>query len=289
MIYCMCLTTYPLTAYIALMGQGTKRSLKERLDQLLVKRQLFKSRSAAQRAIMAGEVRVGGKLIDKAGTQVQDDAEIMITKKRSYVSQGGLKLETALKAFAVDPTNKTCLDVGASTGGFTDCLLQHGARKVYAVDVGTGQLAWKLRTDKRVVNIEDFNARYLKPVDIGEPIDLATVDVSFISLRLILPPLAAIVRPEAEIIALVKPQFEAGKAQVGRGGVVRDPKIHLAVLESIAQFTQEKLKLFARAAVSSPVKGPAGNIEFFLYLANTPDQAEVIDFEHIVSEAHGRS
>lgn len=262
--------------------------MKYRLDQLLVKRELFKSRSAAQRAIMAGEVRVAGKLVDKASAEVPDDAEIMLAKKHSFVSQGGLKMEAALAAFAVNPLGKTCLDVGASTGGFTDCLLQHGARKVYAVDVGTGQLAWKLRNDKRVVNIEDFNARYLKPVDIGESIDLATVDVAFISLKLILPPVAAIVRPEGEIIALVKPQFEAGKAQVGRGGVVRDPEIHRAVLEGVARFAQEELRLSPRAAINSPIKGPAGNMEFFLYMLNAPGLAQSIDFEAVVAEAHNR-
>jgi 23S rRNA (cytidine1920-2'-O)/16S rRNA (cytidine1409-2'-O)-methyltransferase len=262
--------------------------MKYRLDQLLVKRELFKSRSAAQRAIMAGEVRVEGKLVDKAGAQVPDDAEILLARKRSYVSQGGLKLEAALDAFEVDPSSKACLDIGASTGGFTDCLLQRGARKVYAVDVGTAQLAWKLRNDKRVINIEDFNARYLKPVDIGEPIDLATVDVAFISLKLILPPVAAIVHPEGEIIALVKPQFEAGKAQVGRGGVVRDPEIHRTVLEGIARFVQDELKLSPQMAISSPIKGPAGNIEFFLYMLNVLDQAKAINFEQVVAEAHER-
>lgn len=262
--------------------------MKYRLDQLLVKRELFGSRSAAQRAIMAGEVRVEGELVDKAGAQVPDDAEIMLARRHSYASQGGLKLEAALGAFQIDPADKACLDVGASTGGFTDCLLQHGARKVYAVDVGTGQLAWKLRNDKRVINIEDFNARYLKPVDIGEPIDLATVDVAFISLKLILPPVAAIVRPEGAIIALVKPQFEAGKAQVGRGGVVRDPEIHRTVIEGIARFAQSELKLSPQAAISSPIKGPAGNIEFFLYMLNLPDQAQAINFEQVVAEAHRR-
>lgn len=261
--------------------------MKERLDHLLVKRKLFKSGSAAQRAILAGEVQVNGRLVDKAGAQILEEAKITLTKKNPYVGQGGLKLEAALNAFDVDPTEQTCLDVGASTGGFTDCLLQHGAHKVYAVDVGTGQLAWKLRQDKqRVINIEDFNARYLKPVDIGEPVDLATVDVAFISLKLILPPLAVIVRPKGKIIALVKPQFEAGRTQVGRGGVVREAKVHLAVLEQIARLAQEELQMSLQAVITCPVQGPAGNLEFFFYLLNAPDLAKPIDLERLVSEAH---
>lgn len=263
-----------------------KLSSKRRLDLLLVERELFRSRAQAQRAITAGLVRVNGQIIDKPGTQVSLDAQIELKEKPRYVSQGGLKLEHALRAFHIDVTEKVCVDVGASTGGFTDCLLQHGAKRVYAVDVGKGQLDWKLRTDPRVVVLEEINARYLKPEQIGEPVQIATVDVSFISLRLILPPLKEIVTPKGDLICLVKPQFEAGREHVTRGGVVKDSSVHQRVLEDLARFAHEQLRLSVVNATYSPIRGPAGNIEFFLHIRNEPSQSTPIDWARLVEQAH---
>ncbi len=259
---------------------------RKRLDLLLIDRGFFSSRSAAQREILAGNVFVNHQLADKPGALVAIDASIEIKQKSPYVSVGGLKLEKALREFRIDATSKVCVDIGASTGGFTDCLLQHGAKKVHAVDVGKGQLDWRLRNDPRVVVLEDVNARYLKPEQIGEQVDLATVDVSFISLKLILPPLKTIVKGGGDIIALVKPQFEAGKAKVKRGGVVKDKKVHLEVLQGLARFLVEELKLSLLNATFSPIQGPAGNIEFFLHLKNAEGASEEIDFERLVEEAH---
>lgn len=258
---------------------------KQRLDLLLVDRGLFSSRAQAQRAISAGLVLVNGQIIDKPGAPVSVDSQIEVKEQPRYVSQGGLKLEKALRAFQIDVTNKVCLDVGASTGGFTDCLLQHGAKKVYAVDVGKGQLAWKLRTDPRVVVLEGINARYLQPHQIGELVDIATVDVSFISLELILPPLKEIVKPQGDLICLVKPQFEAGREHVRRG-VVRDPSVHQRVLEDLARFAEEKLKLSVVNATHSPIRGPAGNIEFFLHIRNESSLGVPIDWARLVEHAH---
>jgi len=238
---------------------------KERLDVLLVERGYASSRSQAQALIRAGRVRTEGALLDKPGAQVSPDLVIEVAALPRYVSRGGNKLEAALTAFQIDPTGKACLDVGASTGGFTDCLLQHGASRVHAVDVGRGQLDWKLRNDPRVVVREGLNARSLQPEDLGERVDLATVDVSFISLKLVLPPLEAIVKPGGDVIALVKPQFEAGRQAVRRG-VVRDPDVHQAVVEGIAAFAREELGWTVRGTVPSPLLGPAGNREFFLHL-----------------------
>lgn len=243
---------------------------KQRLDLLLVERKLFSSRAQAQRAISAGLVRVNGQIIDKPGAQVSLDAQIEVKERLRYVSQGGLKLEHALRVFHIDVTEKVCVDVGASTGGFTDCLLQHGAKRVYAVDVGKGQLDWKLRTDPRVIVLEEINARYLKPEQIGELVDIATVDVSFISLKLILPPLKEIVKPKGDLICLVKPQFEAGREHVRRGGVVKDLSVHQRVLEDLARFIEDQLQLSVVNATYSPIRGPAGNIEFFLHIRNEP-------------------
>jgi len=210
-------------------------------------------------------VRVGGKVLDKPGTPVPSDAPIEVTEPPAFVSRGGEKLAAALDAFGVDPGGRVCLDVGASTGGFTDCLLQRGAARVYAVDVGRGQLDWRLRNDPRVVVREGVNARHLRAEDVGEPVDLATVDVSFISLRLVLPPLGSVVKPGGDVIALVKPQFEAGREQVRRG-VVRDPAVHQAVVEGIASFARDELGWEVRGSIPSPLLGPAGNREFFLHL-----------------------
>ncbi|MFB6285564.1 MAG: TlyA family RNA methyltransferase [Candidatus Bipolaricaulia bacterium] len=257
-----------------------------RLDRALVERQFFASRSGAQRAIRAGEVFVDGRLVDKPATPIQPDAQIQLTQKPRYVSQGGRKLEQAIQAFSLSVEGAVCLDVGASTGGFTDCLLQHGARMVYAVDVGKGQLDWPLRNDDRVVALEDVNARYLTFAAIGETADIATVDLSFISLRKVLPPIAKIVRPEGELISLVKPQFEAGRDQVERGGVVKDPEIHESVLRDIAGCVQMELGLSVLDGTHSPVTGPAGNVEFLLHLLNAEGRSKTLDWRAIVESAH---
>jgi 23S rRNA (cytidine1920-2'-O)/16S rRNA (cytidine1409-2'-O)-methyltransferase len=259
---------------------------KQRLDLLLVKHGLFLTRAQAQRAISAGLVLVNGQIIDKPGAQVPVDARIGVKEKLRYVSQGGLKLEKALRAFQIDVTEKVCLDVGASTGGFTDCLLQHGTKRVYALDVGKGQLDWKLRTDPRVIVLEEINARSLKPEQIGELVDLATIDVSFISLELIVPPLKEIVKPKGDLISLVKPQFEAGREHVARGGVVKDFSVHQRVLEELNQFITGELALSVVNATYSPIKGPAGNIEFLLHIKNEPHQSQSIDWATLVTEAH---
>jgi 23S rRNA (cytidine1920-2'-O)/16S rRNA (cytidine1409-2'-O)-methyltransferase len=241
---------------------------KVRLDELVVARGLAETRSQAQRLIMAGEVSVDGQVLDKAGHLVRDDAEIELAGSLRYVSRGGLKLERALDEFRVDPAGWVCADIGASTGGFTDCLLQRGAAKVYAIDVGYGQLAWSLRQDPRVVNIERANIRYLDPLP--EAVSLAVIDVSFIGLGLVLPRAAELLTPDGEIIALIKPQFEVGKGQVGKGGVVREPALHRWAIQN-ALDEGGALGLWAAGLIRSPIKGPAGNIEFLAWLRrNTP-------------------
>ncbi len=224
---------------------------------------LAESRSQAQALIMAGEVRVDGEVARKAGQRVAADTEIVLENRLPYVSRGGLKLAGALDAFAHEPADKTCADVGASTGGFTDVLLQRGAAKVYAIDVGYGQLAWKLRQDPRVVTIERTNARHLETL--GEKIDLAVMDASFISIQLLLPAIAKWLRPGGDVISLVKPQFEAGREEVGKGGVVRDATVHAGVLATVAAFAQGH-GWTVRGLTSSPILGPAGNREFFIWL-----------------------
>jgi 23S rRNA (cytidine1920-2'-O)/16S rRNA (cytidine1409-2'-O)-methyltransferase len=234
-----------------------------RLDVSLVDRGYFQSRELAQRAIMAGEVRVGDAVIDKASVKVAADARISIREAPAFVGRGGVKLEGALRHFSLDPDGFTALDIGASTGGFTDCLLQHGAKKVYAIDVGHGQLAWKIRNDPRVVVREKLNARLLTRTDIPEPIDLAVIDVSFISLTLILPNAFQLVTPNGMVLALIKPQFELEASDVGRGGIVRQPELHAKA--------QAKIRDFAIAAghevigvVPSEITGTDGNQEFFI-------------------------
>jgi 23S rRNA (cytidine1920-2'-O)/16S rRNA (cytidine1409-2'-O)-methyltransferase len=240
--------------------------VKLRLDRLLVERGLAPTRQKAQALIGAGQVRVNGLTVDKAGTQVASDSTLEISDSGCpYVSRGGLKLAAALEFFRVDPRDLVCADIGASTGGFTDCLLQHGARKIFAIDVGYGQLAWKLRQDKRVVVMERRNARYLTLEDLDEPIDLAVIDASFISLQLLIPPLLALFRQQPAIIALIKPQFEVGRGKVGKGGVVRDPALHQEVIDGTAHFC-ESLSLECRGVVPSPILGPKGNREFLIYL-----------------------
>ncbi|MBC7221480.1 TlyA family RNA methyltransferase [Candidatus Bipolaricaulota bacterium] len=253
---------------------------KERLDVLLVARGLAPSRTKAQALILAGQVRVDGVLVDKPATLISEAANIEILAPPRYVSRGGEKLAFALFAFAIDPRGKICLDIGASTGGFTDCLLQHGAARVYAVDVGRGQLHWKLRQDPRVVLKEGLNARYLRFEDIGEEVDLVTIDVSFISLRLILPRLSGIVRPEGAVIPLVKPQFEAGREKV-RAGVIRDPKTHREVLERIIDFVEKDLGWSVVDAVASPLLGPKGNREFFLHILPRPGMGKEVDWQKL--------
>ena len=239
---------------------------KQRLDTLLVARGSFASREKAQRAIMAGEVIVAGQRIDKPGAQVPHDAQIAVKQGPPYVSRGGLKLEAALAAFGIDPAGALCVDIGASTGGFTDCLLQHGAARVYALDVGHGQLDWKIRSDPRVVVREGLNARHLKKEDIPEPAAICTIDVSFISLTLILPPAFEVLTPTGVIVALIKPQFELGKKEVGKGGIVRDPAGHEAAVEKIRDFVTARLSRKWDGVIASPILGAEGNKEFLACL-----------------------
>ncbi len=250
---------------------------KERIDVVIAQRGLTESRNKAQRLIRAGEVRVDGQLVDKPSTQVSEDADITLKSKPPFVSRGGKKLAAALERFDLDVTGAVAADVGASTGGFTDCLLQNGARRVYAIDAGYGQLHWKLRNDPRVVVMERTNARYLD--ELPEPIDLATVDVSFISLDLILPNVVTWLKPDGEAVALIKPQFEAGPQNVEKGGVVRDPAVHRQVLEDVLASAAE-LGLELHGLFPSPVHGPAGNVEFLAWWKpgeDTADRQSVID------------
>lgn len=232
---------------------------KIRLDVLLHQRGLIESREKARAVIMAGEVTVNGVLIDKPGTKINESDEIVLKAKPRYVSRGGEKLEGALRDFAYDPTGRICADVGASTGGFTDCLLQHGAQKVYAIDVGYGILDHRIRTDPRVVVIERTNARYLH--QLPEPVNLVVIDASFISLKLLLPTIQNWLAPQADLIMLIKPQFEAGKKDVGKGGVVKNPDVHERVVREVLDFATS-LGFIQRGMTTSPIKGPAGNIEF---------------------------
>jgi 23S rRNA (cytidine1920-2'-O)/16S rRNA (cytidine1409-2'-O)-methyltransferase len=245
--------------------------MRARLDTVLVARQLAASREQAKRLILAGAVRVNGQLAGKPGALVDAAAELAVAAPEKYVSRGGYKLEAALAAFPVDCAGKTCLDIGASTGGFTDCLLQHGATRVHAVDVGKNQLAWKLRQDPRVVIHDEVNARHLagnvgaasapRPPTLPELVDLITIDVSFISLTKVLPAVVPRLRPGGHLIALIKPQFEAGRRDVGKGGVVRDPAVHARVKTEIEQFAT-RLGLRLLGTIESPILGPAGNKEF---------------------------
>lgn len=236
---------------------------KLRLDLLLVEKQRVSSRSKAAAQIMAGEVTVNGRRIDKPGSMVRSDAEIKLKAKPRYVGRGGIKLEAALAAFDVEADKQICADVGASTGGFTDCLLQHGAARVYAIDVGSGILDYRLRIDERVSLLEGTNARHLPALP--ERPSLVVIDVSFISIRLILPAVKRWVSAEANIIALVKPQFEVGKGEVGRGGIVRSPQLHRRVLRDIVPFA-ESLGMFSADVIPSPITGAKGNVEYLLWL-----------------------
>ena len=242
---------------------------KERLDVALVRRGLAPSRERARSLIMAGQVYVGDRLVDKPGTLVPLDAAYRLTEPSAelkYVSRGGLKLEKALDTFGLNPADLVALDVGASTGGFIDCLLQHGAKRVYAVDVGQGQLAWKLRNDPRVVVMENTNIRYLQ--SLPEAIQCATIDVSFISLRLVLPAIVPLLAPGAWVIALVKPQFEAGKAEVDRGaGIISDPAVHKRVLQELQEWIPQHTPFHVQGLTDSPIYGREGNREFLLHLS----------------------
>ena len=259
---------------------------KERLDALLTARGLFESRARAQAAIMAGQVLVNEQKIDKPGTQVPEEAAIrLLGEKLKYVSRGGLKLEKALQIFPISVEGKTVADIGASTGGFSDCALQNGAVKVYAIDVGYGQLAWKLRSDERVVNMERTNVRYLEAESLGELVDAATIDVAFISLDKVLPAVHKLLKPTGFVIALVKPQFEAGREEVGKKGVVRDKGVHLSVIESILDFAPS-VGMTVMGLDFSPIKGPEGNIEYLCYMKKGSFDAPIIDAQAIVEASH---
>lgn len=235
---------------------------RERLDRLLVERNLAESREKAQALIMAGEVMVNAQKAQKPGQLVGVDSALEVLARPRYVSRGGLKLEAALREFGIEAKSKVCLDVGSSTGGFTDCLLQHGAVRVHAVDAGTAQLDWRLRSDPRVIVHENFNARHLTFADIGELADIAVCDVSFISVTLILPAVAPLLKPEGEMVILVKPQFEVGRGQVGAGGIVRDPKLHRLACERVSE-SMTTLGFQVRL-MDSPILGAEGNHEFLL-------------------------
>jgi len=264
---------------------------KERLDILLVNKGFFESREKARSSIMAGVIFVNGEKIDKPGTKVNEDSSVEIKGNTNpYVSRGGLKLEKAMKAFDIILDGKTAMDVGASTGGFTDCMLKNGAKKVYSVDVGYGQLAWTLRNDPRVVCMERTNIRFVKPEDIGEPVEFVSIDVSFISLKKVLLPVYAMLAEKGEVICLIKPQFEAGRDKVGKHGVVREPEVHREVIRSIIDFTKEN-GFTVKGLTFSPIRGPEGNIEYLIYLSKESG-AQVtgaIDVHETVNEAHSEA
>ena len=259
---------------------------KERLDVLLVSLGLAESRAKAQATIMAGEVYVNGQKADKSGMEVDITANVEVRGSACpYVSRGGLKLEKALRNFGVAPTGYVCSDSGASTGGFTDCLLQQGASKVFAIDVGYGQLAWKIRNDPRVVVMERMNIRYVTLEDLGEPLDLSVIDVSFISLGLVLPVVKTLLKPTGQVLCLIKPQFEAGKDKVGKKGVVRDPAVHEEVLQNFISLAKS-LDFTIRNLTFSPVKGPEGNIEFLAHLSMQPGEDSYLAPGDLVAQAH---
>ena len=266
---------------------------KERLDVLLVKKGLASSREKAKAIIMSGIVFVDGQREDKAGSTFDEKQEIIVKGKTlKYVSRGGLKLEKAMKNFDIVLKDKVCMDVGASTGGFTDCMLQNGAVKVYSVDVGHGQLDWKLRNDERVVCMERTNMRYMTEDDIDEKASFVSIDVSFISLTKILPAVYRILNTGGEVVALIKPQFEAGREKVGKKGVVRDPAVHLEVIEKVIAYAST-IAMEPCHLSFSPIKGPEGNIEYLLHLKKHPEGTEVpmsleVSVEDVVKEAHGQ-
>ena len=261
-------------------------STKERLDVALVARGLAETRAKAQASIMSGIVYVNGQKVDKAGTPVAADAALEVRGHTlRYVSRGGLKLEKAMAEFPITLTDCICADIGASTGGFTDCMLQNGAVKVYAVDVGYGQLAWSLRTDERVVNMERTNIRYVTPEDLAEPIEFFSVDVSFISLHHIFPVAQHITTPDAMGVCLVKPQFEAGREKVGKNGVVRDPAVHAEVLREFLRYAPE-CGFGVRGLDFSPIRGPEGNIEYLAWLKKGAESIPEPDIDALVAASH---
>lgn len=261
--------------------------IKKRLDVLLVERGFADTRTKAQAIIMSGLVYVAGQKADKPGMSFEETVDIEVRGAACpYVSRGGLKLEKALRDFGVDPTGYVCSDSGASTGGFTDCLLQQGASKVFAIDVGYGQLDWKIRSDPRVVVMERTNVRYVTPEQLGEPLDLSVVDVSFISLRIVLPVIKTFLKENAgQVLCLIKPQFEAGKEKVGKKGVVRDPSVHKEVLDDFVLLTKE-IGFKILGLTFSPVKGPEGNIEFLAHLTLADISGIEPDTADVVSQAH---
>lgn len=262
--------------------------MKKRIDVLLFERGLAPSREKARTLIMAGSVYVNNQKFDKPGDTVSDDAEIEVRGSTlKYVSRGGLKLEKAMQLFPIDLNRKICMDIGASTGGFTDCMLQNGAQKVYSVDVGYGQLAWQLRQDPRVVNLERTNARYLTREQVPEEIDFFSVDVSFISLRIILSAVRPLLRDGGQAVCLIKPQFEAGREKVGKKGVVRDRAVHEEVVETICRFALEN-GYSVLGLTFSPVKGPEGNIEYLVYLEKSDAPVHTADCtpHSVVEESH---
>lgn len=266
------------------------RQKKKRIDQLLVEKDFFPSREHAQRALMAGVVFYRGECIDKPGTRVDPSGEIEVKGDPCpFVSRGGLKLEGVLDKFDIKPEGRIALDSGASTGGFTQCLLQRGAKQVFAVDVGYGQLAWKLRQDPRVVVLERTNLRYLTPAELGTKVDLVTLDLSFISLRKVFPAVRGLLQEGGEVVTLVKPQFEAGREHVGKGGIVKDPEIHFAVLEKVIASAREN-SFQVQGITYSPLPGTDGNLEFFLWLAAGREDQTGRDFSEeiqaVVLQAH---
>ncbi len=262
---------------------------KQRLDVLLVEKGIISSRENAKACIMAGQVFVDGQRVDKAGEKVSVEANIEYKgHKIPYVSRGGLKLEKAMKIWPITLENKVCMDIGASTGGFTDCMLQNGASKVYSVDVGYGQFAWKLRTDERVVCMERTNIRYVTPEDIGELLDFASIDVSFISLKKIMPATINLLKDNGEVVALIKPQFEAGREKVGKKGVVRDIAVHKEVVYGIVDFLLEN-NLVVLGVGYSPIKGPEGNIEYLVYFTKDKNRETSFkreEIEMVVENSH---
>jgi 23S rRNA (cytidine1920-2'-O)/16S rRNA (cytidine1409-2'-O)-methyltransferase len=264
---------------------------KERLDLLLVKRDFFQSRERARSSIMAGIVFINNQKEDKPGTRFDEECEITIKENLNpYVSRGGLKLEKALKTFDISLKEKVTIDIGASTGGFTDCMLKNGAIKVFAIDVGYGQLAWELRTDKRVICMERTNIRYVTPCQLDTKADFASIDVSFISLKKVLPAAYNLLNENGEIVCLIKPQFEAGREKVGKHGVVREAETHLEVIRNICSFVAEN-EFSILGLTFSPIKGPEGNIEYLLYIKKSKDKTDLEAWDQkicdIVAESHG--
>ncbi len=259
---------------------------KIRLDQLVFDLGLAESRERAKTTVMSGLVFVNGQRADKPGMQVLPDVKVEVKGTAlPYVSRGGLKLEKALKVFPIDVKDKVCIDCGASTGGFTDVLLKNGAAKVYSVDVGYGQLAWSLRNDERVINMERTNIRYIGSEQIQEPLDICAMDLSFISVKLVLPAVCALLKDDAQLVCLIKPQFEAGREEVGKKGVVRDKSVHLSVIESVLNFAPT-VGMTVMGLDFSPIKGPEGNREYLCYMKKGVHEAGVIDAEAVVEASH---